>query len=202
MTQQDQNIDSSSRPSGERLNRDTPSCRTRRAVALLCLALVACAVERDDELEREQAISSVASDITTQSESLIVSDVIRRLEGLQGQYSAPSDNAELVVHTDDLRLFNQIRALGEDVVPTLVACLDSEIPATATMEGKRVPLGVVCMEALERTVIYEATDSSGDIDPTWPGYTLPTSSAEERRAAKAAWLVVVREKAYLLKKDL
>jgi hypothetical protein len=144
----------------------------------------------------------VTADITTQSESLIVSDVMRRLERLQGQYSAPSDNAELVVQTDDFRLFSQIRALGEDVVPTLVACLDSEIPATATMEGRRVPLGVVCMEALERTAIYEATDSSGDIDPDWPGYTLPTSTAEERRAAKAAWLIVVRKKAYLLKKDL
>lgn len=100
--------------------------------------------------------------------------------------------------TGDREIILAISAFEDSAVVRLVDCLDDLEPATATLNGERVPMGVMCAEALRFTASYEATDEDGDIDATWPGYFNLPASPEELRAAKRAWQEVVREKRYMI----
>ena len=84
----------------------------------------------------------------------------------------------------------------DETVSGLVGCLDSLAPSESLLSGKRVPLGVICYEALTQTVYHEPHDARGDIAKTWPGHISPTASADELRAAKKAWTEVLRARSY------
>ena len=106
-----------------------------------------------------------------------------RLVGFQWQFSG------------DDHVFRSIADHRDSAVVHLVDCLDRVTPAAATVEGRRVPVGVLCYAALQRTAYStEHEDGTGE----WPGFLEPTATAEELTAAKTAWLEVVRTRRYKL----
>lgn len=92
-----------------------------------------------------------------------------------------------------------VRALaehGDSAVSRLVECMDREDPTQATLNGRSVPLGALCFDALRRIAYYEATDDQGDIDGKWPGYITVAAEREARLEAQAAWREVVANRLY------
>lgn len=104
----------------------------------------------------------------------------------------------VMVFKGDRNIFRAIREFEDNAVVRLVACLDDTMQAAATSNGRNVLTGVMCDQALKATAYYEAVDERGDADPTWPGYISPDATATQLRAAKKAWEVVVRKRAYVI----
>lgn len=116
-----------------------------------------------------------------------------KLGQLPGTYSIGAHGEW--VFSGDRKLFEAIAQFGDSAVVQLVNCLDDTTASTATVEGRRVPLGVVCHEALIYTAYAEPQGSeSGD----WPGTVMPTTASESLQAAKSAWLLVVQQHSYRL----
>jgi hypothetical protein len=90
-----------------------------------------------------------------------------------------------------------VREAADATVRELVECLDDEAASKVTLQGRAVPVGVVCYQALTQLVYYEPTGPSGDIAAEWPGHVEPDATAEDLRAAKEAWQQVVEKKAYI-----
>jgi hypothetical protein len=86
----------------------------------------------------------------------------------------------------------------ERLVAALVECLDDPRPSSVTLDGRRVPLGMVCFEGLRQLAYYEPSSADGDIAADWEGHVEPGASIEELRRAKAAWQKVVDARAYIL----
>lgn len=81
-------------------------------------------------------------------------------------------------------------------VPILVDCIDNQAPSHATLNGVAVAVGMVCYQALSQTASHEETAPNGDIASAWAGHIEPTSTIEQRIAAKRAWQIVLKEKTY------
>lgn len=95
----------------------------------------------------------------------------------------------------DTQMMNAIAAKGDSAVAALVDCLGNDQLARATVEGRRVPMGVMCYTTLQRTA-YPLEPEDGD--GSWPGFVEPTASVEELKKAQEAWRAVVADKAYRL----
>jgi hypothetical protein len=105
--------------------------------------------------------------------------------GVGGEWTFHGDNALLA------RPYN----FGHEAVDSLVACLDDQREGNMMIAGRRLPTAIACYQALSRTAYpTEFEDGSGD----WPGTLGPDASADEIRAAAAAWRDVVRRAAYRL----
>ncbi len=72
-------------------------------------------------------------------------------------------------------------------VAALIECLDDNSPSASVVDGKPVPVGIICYEALTQLVYYEPTEPSGDVASDWLGFISPKASEQEMRDAKAAW---------------
>jgi len=89
-----------------------------------------------------------------------------------------------------------IGSADDQIVRDLVDCLDDATPSATTLKGDRVPVGVVCYEALSQIVYYEPTEPNGDIARWWPGHVEPTATLSQLQEAKRAWADVLKKKAY------
>jgi hypothetical protein len=118
-----------------------------------------------------------------------VTSLIEHLRDGRGRYvHLPSQAWNLEGMDTAIRAFVPFR---DTAVVRLVNCLDRADSTATTVEGRPVPLGVLCYEALTYLVNTEP-DFTGD----WPGDLFPTAGPAELSAAKAAWLVAVREHHY------
>jgi hypothetical protein len=115
------------------------------------------------------------------------------LRQLRGSYSIGAHGQW--VFSGERKLFEAIAAHEDSAVVRLVDCLDDTTAALATVEGRPVPVGVLCYEALRFTAYAEPEGiNSGE----WPGTVMPTTTEQGLRDAKAAWLEVVRHRGYRL----
>jgi hypothetical protein len=107
-------------------------------------------------------------------------------------------NAELKTHvfSDKPAIATVIGEGSDQTIAELVECLDDTAPARTVLEGRPVPVGVLCHEALGQIVYYEPTDPNGDVARSWPGHIEPSATPAELQGAKRAWQDVVGRKAY------
>jgi hypothetical protein len=99
--------------------------------------------------------------------------------------------------TGDASVLSAFDPFADSAVVALTNCLDRDQPANATARGKPVAHGVMCFWALRRLAYYEG-DSDSAFEDTWPGEIEPTATLTELRAAKEAWLRIIRAKSYHL----
>lgn len=104
----------------------------------------------------------------------------------QYEYS-DKDNIEKILASQ-----NQYEALL-----ILVNCLDDLTVSLSAIDENKVPVGIVCYEALTQLVYFEPNSSDGDIATYWPGYITPRASPEEMRTAKEAWIKVIETNTYI-----
>ncbi len=154
------------------------------AFLALSALLVACDAKRPD--------SGVAERPEARQDTIAA--LIERLRSTPGRFVLVLANRQYELEGKD-SLLPPFAAFGDSAVVRLVACLDRDDPTRVTVEGRPVLLGALCHLALTYVAYAEPEGSeSGD----WPGDVFPTASAEQLRAAKAAWEQVVRTRAYRL----
>ena len=124
-------------------------------------------------------------------------DLLSRLRSVQGEYER-SSNRGVWEFKGNRDLFVAIAAYEDFAMPRLVECLGRTEASAVTVNGRPVPLGVVCYQALMTTAYYEHGDANGDITFDWPGYIGPEASPEQLKAAQAAWHDVVKKKLYVI----
>ena len=94
--------------------------------------------------------------------------------------------------------FQQVARHGDNAVPHLLKCMGNVAPSRVLVAASRVPVGVLCGLALQRTVMYEPVTADGELDPDWPGYVRPNDSVERLLDASEAWEPVVARHLYTL----
>jgi len=117
--------------------------------------------------------------------------LIDSLRNLPGQFSLSSP-----AHwqfSADPSSFAALFDYGDSAVVRLVDCLNSREPATATLDGHRVTLGVMCGYALQ--LMASATEYEDD-PRGWAGVILPRATPAQLDAAKKAWQEILRRHAY------
>jgi hypothetical protein len=141
-----------------------------------------------------QPVSSPVAAATPAADSLRA--LVASLAEVEGSYRISEGGVWEFV--GDRRLVEAIRAFGDSAVVQLVQCLDRADETRTLLNGRAVPLGVLCYEALSETAYHEAVDDYGDLDAEWEGYILPTASLDELRAARQAWEEVLAIRSYIL----
>ena len=184
-----------------RFRRRSLGARALLAMYVVCLSLSCSSDRGDTRVEVKQTIAAETARDSSKYIHLRTDQSIAQLMELEGSFDTTSESGGLIVFVGDLVLFNEFRGRGHEAVDAVVGCLDNESQTRVLLEGRRVSVGVLCLEALDRTAMYEAADSTGDIDPGWPGYASRAATAAELRAAKESWRKVLARRAYLLRKD-
>jgi len=164
-----------------------PSLPVRTALIVILLVAGGCGQRGS------RAAPSVPGNTSGQPPGDSLGVLTAKLEKLSGSYSIGAHGQW--VFSGERTLFGAIAEHQDSAVARLVNCLDDTTASLATVEGRRVPLGVLCYEALRFTAYAEPEGiDSGE----WPGTVMPTATGSALRAAKAAWLEVVRQKGYRL----
>jgi len=78
----------------------------------------------------------------------------------------------------------------------LADCIDDLQPSNSTLNGKQVPVGIICYQALTQLIYFEPTTQTGDVAKHWPGYIKPDASQRQLKLAKRAWLKVIEAGKY------
>lgn len=164
--------------------------RTLRSfwVSILAVAVVACSAGNSEKPS------------ATADEGVAVE--LQRLRDLHGSFEASTVGAGGYQLPAAETVYRALATHGHDAVRELVSCLDDEAPSSVQLNGRAVPLGVLCGQALLYVAHFEATDSVGGVDAAWPGYLLPEDGFEKRKEAKRVWVQVVSERRYVLRSEM
>ena len=83
---------------------------------------------------------------------------------------------------------------NQELVLWLHKNLDNEKVSNSSINGKNVPVGYVFYEALTQTIVYEPTDSTGDVASHWDGYIeiTPQINLEDLHKVKNAWKNIIQ----------
>lgn len=139
--------------------------------------------------------TSVAAASPTPADTAPLAALVDSLARLPGDFSSWEQGRW--EFNGDAQVLSAFDRYADTAVVRLVACLDRTELAKATARGRPVPIGVMCYWALRRLAYYEWQGNPGFPDK-WPGEINPTATASDLRAAKEAWLRVVREGKYSL----
>lgn len=166
----------------------------RAALVAMTSVAVGCR-ERPEETPPETP-SVIAQRNNTDTTSLTA--LVDSLGRLPGDLASDQGPWEFTGGNSIVSAFDQFS--GDSVVVALVQCLDRKEPAKATARGRPVTLGVMCYWALRHLAYYEYYQYEGDPESPerWAGQIDPTATPDQLRAAKEAWLKVVRERKYHL----
>ena len=162
-------------------------------VSILVLAIMsACAQEPQTQDALGESVAAAAPSTIAQD---TLGRLIQRLKTVGGTFTRTGSEHDYR-YDGSLEVVRALASFGDSAVARLVQCMDREDTTSTTLEGKAVPLGAMCFDALRRIAYYEATDSEGDIDADWPGYITVAASRAERLRAKDAWEEVVANRSY------
>ena len=84
------------------------------------------------------------------------------------------------------------------LIRNLVACMSDTAPANARYRDQAISRGMMCYIGLLSLASYEPTDESGELTGEWVGYVPIDATAEQLRAAQAAWQELVNTDGYSL----
>jgi len=169
-----------------------PSFFLRRAVTVLAFASVLLASVGCRQ-GGSQAKPSDAGSTSPQPIGDSLGVLTGRLSQLPGSYSIGAHGQW--VFSGDRALFRAIAEHRDSAVTRLVDCLDDTTASLATVEGRRVPVGVLCYEAL----LFAAYAEPEGIDTgEWSGTVMPSATTQDLRDAKSAWLEVIQRRGYRL----
>lgn len=118
---------------------------------------------------------------------------------IEGSFVRNAPSSLSFTFTGDSTLFMRIGKYGDEAVDALVGCMDRQNSSRVLLAGDPVPIGALCGVALDYVAYHEATDALGDLVGDWPGWVDPASTAEQLRAAKKAWLPLVKSRNYVLR---
>jgi hypothetical protein len=121
--------------------------------------------------------------------------LVAELRRTSGSFERSSDGSWSFVGPDEG--FKRFDAYRDRAVAKLAACIADTSKATARVDGRDAPLGVMCYWALRRIAYYE-WQTDPEFKDGWPGEIQPTASAAQLRAASAAWKRVIALKRYSL----
>jgi len=156
------------------------------AIALLLTVAAGCGA-----VDRDSGHDTAAGDAFVQGAN-VIGELVDSLATIEGKFRQV--NLQWQFDGDD-SMFRRIAGHGDSALAILVECLDRAEPAAATVNGRRVLVGVMCYTVLQRTAYpTEHEDGSGE----WAGVVFPTASAGELEAAKAAWQEVLATGRYRL----
>jgi hypothetical protein len=80
---------------------------------------------------------------------------IEQLRALPGEFAyIDAERTGYLFHGDE-RVFLRVGAADSLIVPALIDCFGRSEPATATLDGTPVPLGIMCWQAFLRTKYYQ-----------------------------------------------
>lgn len=163
-------------------------------VAIMVVVVSGCSSpEPQPGNEGQGVVSSIGS---TDNRQDTLSSLIDQLRTMQGSFRPVGGGAwEFSGNRRDLDAFQHF---GDRAVEKLVACLDRTDRTNTLVQGRLVPLGVLCFEALRYMAYHEAVDSLGDMDADWEGAILPTASFHDLRRARQAWDEVLRTHSHFL----
>lgn len=116
-------------------------------------------------------------------------DSLRRLSGAFTQ-----SPAKVWLFSGDPSVFSTLFDRGDSAVVALVNCIDRPELAAATVDGKRVALGVMCATALLRIASAIEYEDSGD----WAGIIKPTATHIQLQDARKEWEKVIAKRSYRL----
>jgi hypothetical protein len=85
----------------------------------------------------------------------------------------------------------------QELVQQLYSNMDNESLSNSYFNGKQLPLGNICYQALSQLIYYEPTDEHGDMIQSWKGNIESYSTLEKLKAAKILWKVVIEKKSYI-----
>lgn len=139
---------------------------------------------------------TVASSFTSrvaQTPKDSLGSLLKRLSAVRGEYRRVPPHDAWEFHGDKT-LFLAIAQFGDSAVARLADCLDRETPSSTLLGKRRVPLGVICYEALRHTAYVEKPSD----DEPWVGDVSPTATVSQLKRAKAAWVRAIREHEYNL----
>jgi len=132
-----------------------------------------------------------------QSEKTTNASIIESLSNIEGKYilnpqtKSYSFNAKAKIE-DIINESNQ-----EELINALVENMDNEKKSKSTLNGKVLPIGIICYEALTQIIYFEPTNNEGDISSTWKGHLNPQATSIQMREAKKAWKKVVEMKSFI-----
>lgn len=164
--------------------------QTFRSLSMLAFAfaLLACSAE-----DSEQSASKPEEGLSGE---------LQRLRELRGSFEVRTVGAGGYELAAAESAYRALAAYRHDAVRELVDCLDDEAPSNVLLNGRAVPIGTLCGQALLYLAHFEATDSVGGLDADWPGYLLPEDNLEKRRSAKQVWMQIVDRRQYVLRSDM
>ncbi len=124
-------------------------------------------------------------------------DLFTQLSQLEGKYV----KQDSIYYYDQKEKIATILQKADTVkmLEILSAGLDNPDLSNSTIEGKRVPIGLLYYEALTQKVYYESVDSTGDIAAHWDGHIKisPEVNLSHLKRAKSAWTKVIKSKTYI-----
>lgn len=154
------------------------------------LAVIGMGCTHEDHNETIDAKPEQASPLLADS-STGIPGFLADIRTLSGQFAALEGYGWSLPSGQEV--FARAGSFDDSVVDSLVRCLGDETLSDVTLEGKQVPIAILCYEALKRTAVVPSAEDS---DEPWAGALQPTSSLVEIRAAHEAWSAVVASRRY------
>ena len=164
---------------------------------VLTLAVLACRGEGQDGGGGASPVSQGAPSIEhPQTDNARTLDLlIDSLRYLPGQFVLLPENRWSFVGAN--ALFAAFVPFADSGVVRLVDCLDAPGEGAATVDGRKVPIGVLCTWALRRVASFEWGEAD-EVNGRWPGAVEPTATRQQLEAAGRAWRPVVEQHRYRL----
>lgn len=123
-----------------------------------------------------------------------LSTLIKALKAVGGEYTHPQyEPLAWVFSEEQAPVFERIASFGDAAIAPLVQCIGDSTATLSRIQGRFVPLGVLCDEILNRMIYHEEPSATGDIDPDWAGNITPEATPLDLRRGQQAWQRVIRD---------
>ncbi len=124
--------------------------------------------------------------------------VIKEIRDIKGSFvfNKNTNDYEYDKKEELERLFKSVSD-KEELVQQLYSYLDNESLSNSYFNGKQLPIGNICYQALSQLIYYEPNDEHGDLNQNWKGNVEPYSNLEKLKEAKLLLKIIIEKKTYI-----